>query len=145
MIAPIEPARTNEWSREFGGARTEIGRALAFVESIARTLDLGEDTSYALMLCVEELVSNVLMHNSTLSDRLHLRVTVERRADRIVLTIRDNGAFFDVVNAPVRRLDQTIERVTPGGLGVGLVRKFASSLDYDRIGDDNRVVATFMT
>lgn len=105
---------------------------------------MGEDQSYAVMLCADELVSNAVMHNSELSDRLHLRVTVEAKADRIVLTIEDNGAFFDIVNAPAKRIDQPLDALKPGGLGVGLVKRFASALKYDRIDDRNRVVAEFL-
>lgn len=144
MIAPTQRSQTKEWSREFDGSLSEIARSVAWIESITRDLRLGDDQSYAVMLCADELVSNAVMHNSESSDRLHLRVTVEAMADRIVLTIEDNGVFFDIVNAPAKRVDQPLDALKPGGLGVGLVKRFASALKYDRIDDRNRVVAEFL-
>ncbi|MGJ0507359.1 MAG: ATP-binding protein [Methylocystis sp.] len=145
MIEPAQQSQTGEWSREFDGSLSEISRALAWIESIAGALRLSEDQSYALMLCADELVSNVMMHNGDLSDRLHVRMSVEAKPDRIVLTIEDNGVFFDIVNAPAKQADQPLGEIKPGGLGIGLIKRFASGLRYERIENRNRVVAEFIT
>lgn len=145
MTEPAQHAPTREWSREFDGSLSEIARTVAWVESVARTLQLGEDQTYAMALCADELVSNVLTHNGAKVDRLHVRVTVEAKENCVALTIEDNGVFFDIVNAPAKRVDQPLEALQPGGLGVGLVKRFASSLEYDRIEDRNKTVATFLS
>ncbi len=144
MSEPAQHAPTKEWSREFTGSLSEIAPTVAWVESIANALRLGEDQSYAMTLCADELITNVLTHNGEDVHRLHVRVTVEAKQDCVVLTIEDNGAFFDIVNAPAKRVNPPIEELQPGGLGVGLVKRFASGLRYDRIEDRNRTVAIFL-
>jgi serine/threonine-protein kinase RsbW len=117
LTAPTLPAR--EWRRAFDGDVREVAASLAWLDDILRPLDLPEDQSYALRLCAEELLANVVLHNRDRTP-LHVRITLEAKPDRLALTIEDNGAFFDIVNAPTKRVDQPIDRVQPGGLGVVL-------------------------
>ncbi len=135
------PAR--EWRRAFNGDIREVAAPLAWLDDILRPLDLSEDQSYALRLCAEELLANVVLHNRDRAP-LNVRLTLEAKPDRLALTIEDNGAFFDIVNAPAKQVDQPIDRVQPGGLGVGLVKRFASALKYERTEDGNRVVLEFL-
>jgi serine/threonine-protein kinase RsbW len=62
----------------------------------------------------------------------------------VVLTIEDNGFEFDVVNAPAKEIATSIDGLVPGGLGITLVKRFASSLRYARRANLNIVVAEFV-
>lgn len=146
MTLDARDRRTGEWSREADGVVDEISLSLAWIDSIARGLDLSEDQDYALRLCAEELLTNVVLHNRQSSpdgSALRLRITLAAKADGAVLTIEDSGVPFDIVNAPSRTADQPLDRLQPGGLGVGLVKRFASGLEYQRIQDRNKVIAEF--
>lgn len=137
---------TGEWSCEFDGRFEEVRRTLAWIESRAQGLDLSEDQAYALRLCAEELLTNVVLHNKEKAPDgtpLRVRVTLAVTPDSVALTIEDNGAPFDIVNAPSKTADQPLDLLQPGGLGVGLVKRFASRLKYDRTTDGNKVVAEF--
>lgn len=138
---------TGEWSREVDGVFDEISRSLAWINSIASGLRLSEDQDYALHLCAEELLTNVVLHNKQSAPdgkMLRVRITIAAQPGRVGLTIEDNGVPFDIVNAPSRKADQPLDRLQPGGLGVGLVKRFASRLEYHRTKDHNRVVAVFI-
>jgi anti-sigma regulatory factor (Ser/Thr protein kinase) len=135
-----------EWRRTFDGEREGIRLSLAWIEEIAQGLDLAEDQFYALRLCAEELITNSVLHNAGRArngDRLHLRLTLAAQADRVALTVEDNGAYFDIVSAPAKTADQPLDQLQPGGLGVGLVKRFASRLDYAQTEFGNKVVAAF--
>jgi anti-sigma regulatory factor (Ser/Thr protein kinase) len=60
------------------------------------------------------------------------------------MTVEDNGKPFDVVNAPAHRIDQPLDEVQPGGLGIQLIRNFASSIAYEQAGLGNRVIVEFL-
>jgi anti-sigma regulatory factor (Ser/Thr protein kinase) len=144
-IAGPDPSAA-EWRRTFDGERKEIALSLAWIEEIAEGLDLAEDQFYALQLCAEELITNVVLHNAGVArngDKLQLRLTLAARADRVVLTIEDNGVSFDIVSAPAKTADKPLDQLQPGGLGVGLVKRFASRLDYAQTEFGNKVVAAF--
>jgi serine/threonine-protein kinase RsbW len=145
MLAARETP-TGEWSLEIDGAFDEVRRSLAWIDAQAQALNLSEDHSYALRLCAEELLTNVVCHNKGPCDAggaLRARVTLRATTDRVALTIEDNGVPFDIVNAPSKTADQSLDRIQPGGLGVGLVKRFASKLSYERTPDGNKVVAEF--
>lgn len=137
-----------EWRREFAGAIREVGRALAWVESVTALLGLPEQQTYAILLCVEELATNIVRHGDKASrrDDAPLKFVVSLRAadDRVILTLEDNGDRFDIMKAPTKEMNQQpIECVEPGGLGVLLVRRFASRLAYQETENGNKTIAEF--
>ena len=60
------------------------------------------------------------------------------------MTVEDNARPFNVAQAPAKRVDRRLEQVQPGGLGVQLIKSFASILKYRRTGKGNRVIVEFM-
>jgi anti-sigma regulatory factor (Ser/Thr protein kinase) len=60
------------------------------------------------------------------------------------MTVEDNGRAFDVARAPARVIDQPLDQVEPGGLGILLIKSFASSLEYSRTDAGNRVTVDFI-
>ncbi len=136
-----------EWRREFVGAIHEVSLSIAWVGTVAKSLNADETQAYALQLCVEELVSNIVRHGgATLSSEQRqpfICICVAEKSDRIVLTVEDDGPYFDIKHAPAKRIDQPLEFVRPGSLGINLVKSFSSRLTYERRGNRNRAVAEF--
>lgn len=59
------------------------------------------------------------------------------------MTVEDNGRPFNVAQAPAKAIDPPLERVEPGGLGIHLIKNFASNLQYSRTERGNRVIVEF--
>ena len=53
-------------------------------------------------------------------------------SDKVWAEIRDSGPAFDIRTAAEPALDQTIEEREIGGLGLFLIRQFASEIGYER-------------
>jgi serine/threonine-protein kinase RsbW len=149
-------APQNRWHRVFSGAIPEIAAAASWIESIAADLDLPGRLVFVMQVCLEELMSNIVRHGGVHSSStaylpltdpenpLLISITVDALADRIIMTVEDNGRPFDVAEAAAKRIDQPLEQVQPGGLGIQLLKSFASNLEYCRTEKGNRVVAEFM-
>jgi serine/threonine-protein kinase RsbW len=93
-------------------------------------------------------MSNVVQHGMESSSQvnpgsLSITITVETFQDRTTMTIEDNGRPFDVVHAPSKAIDQPLEQLRPGGLGIHLIKNFASKLSYNRTESGNRVTVEF--
>jgi len=129
----------NCWHRVFNGALLEISSAVSWVESIASELGLPGPQAFAMQVCLEEIMSNAVRHGGSSS----ISVTVKALADRITMTIEDNGHAFDVAQAPGKVIDQPLQEVQPGGLGIQLIKSFASELEYNRTKTGNRVTVEF--
>jgi serine/threonine-protein kinase RsbW len=123
------------------------------MESIAANLDLAESKTYAMQVCLEELMSNIVLHGKAGSSSktlpmdpapLSISIRVDACRDRTVMTVEDNGRPFNVEQAPAKWIDRPLEQLQPGGLGIHLIKSFASNLNYSRTENGNRVVLEFM-
>jgi len=145
----------NSWHRVFSGAIPEIAAAASWIESIAADLNLSGRLVFDMQICLEELMSNIVRHGGVRSSStaylpltdpenpLLISITVDALADRLIVTVEDNGRPFDVAKAAAKRVDQPLEQLQPGGLGVQLIRSFASNLEYRRTEQGNRVIVEF--
>ncbi len=143
----------SEWRRDFPGAMNAVSGAVRWVGSIASDLHLPDGQAYAMQVCLEELMANVAMHGRTpdsqsdggeRAEPLKVSVSVDVTSDRIRLTLEDNGRPFDVSRAPSHGVEGGLDSVRPGGLGIGVIRSFADSLEYSRTDTGNCVIAEFL-
>ena len=153
MPPPQQSLRQDCWHRSFCGAIFEIRSAEEWIESIAADFGLTERQVFAMQVCLEELMSNIIRYGGDSSatwphidpkNPIRISVTVRALADRVRMTVEDNGRAFDVARAPARVIDQPLDQVEPGGLGILLIKSFASSLEYSRTDAGNRVTVDFI-
>lgn len=141
MSAPATTSVT--YRRSFAGSLAEVAETARWADAIAAQHHLGSDQIYAIQVCFEELLINVVKHGGKADP--HIEVAIELAPAGITISIEDDGVPFDVTAAVPRRIETPIEDVMPGGLGIQLVRSFTERLTYCRIGDRNRVAATIAT
>jgi serine/threonine-protein kinase RsbW len=149
-------AAQNSWHRLFSGSMSQIPAAGSWIESIAADLDLPGPRVFAMQVCLEEIMSNIVQHGGAQSSSrsyrpqtdqanpLVISITVSALADRVIMTVEDNGRPFDVAQAPAKGIDQPLDQIQPGGMGIQLIKSFASSFKYRRTGKGNRVIVEFM-
>ena len=131
---------TQTWAREFSGSLAEITAATQWVDQLALKLKLTSDKTYALRLCAEELLTNILSHGGSEAPRIRMTIAM-LPGRRVELVVEDDGKPFDVSAANPRQVGRPIEKAQPGGLGIGLIRNCTDRLNYERAGLGNRVVA----
>lgn len=143
----------NTWRKAFIGTIDDISAAAQWVDKIAAEQQFPEQLIFALQVCLEELLTNVVRHGGAKSSGnlsevpvppLNVEITISTGDQRVSMTVEDNGKPFDVVNAPAHRIDQPLDEVQPGGLGIQLIRNFASSIAYEQAGLGNRVTVEFL-
>ena len=140
------------WRRVFGGSIADVTAASAWVERIAASLKLPGKLTFAMQVCLEELMSNIARHGKVHSfptetdadNPLSISIDIDVLADRIAMTFEDNGRPFDVEKAPAKVVDQPLEQVRPGGLGINLIKSFSHNIEYRRTDAGNRVTVDFM-
>jgi serine/threonine-protein kinase RsbW len=144
---------SNTWRKAFVGTIDGISAAAQWVNTIAADQQFPEQLVFALHVCLEELLTNIVRHGGPESGGdlsevpippLNVEITISTSTQRLSMTVEDDGKPFDVVNAPAHRIDQPLDEVQPGGLGIQLIRNFASTIAYERAGLGNRVVVEFL-
>lgn len=121
----------------------DIPNAVAWIASEAEALGATERQRFGAQLCAEEILVNAMSHGG----RPHVTsiITLEFLDDRLRLSLQDDGAAFDLTEAPARTMDATLEQSEPGGWGVALIRRFADHVHCERHGDSNLVVLDFIS
>jgi serine/threonine-protein kinase RsbW len=128
--------------RSFTGAMSEVIATAQWLDGIAARHDLPTDAVFALHICAEEVLTNILRHSGSSGPRIEVGLAIA--PDRIEFTVEDDGAPFDVTQAVPRKIEGDLLTVEPGGLGVQLIQQFASSLEYGRGRLGNRLVVTIL-
>jgi anti-sigma regulatory factor (Ser/Thr protein kinase) len=112
-----------------------IPRLTHDVAAFLRSAGVDARAVHHVSLVVEELLTNILDHGGGSERPASIALTVE--ADRVSGEIGDWGKPFDPRDAPPPDLTTPLEDRRVGGLGVHLVRRLTTTLDYRRRGNQN--------
>ena len=135
--------------RQGAARRLILRRDLSELALLARWLetqmqpDISPDVVFALTLCLEEAVANIIMHGRAEDEALKIAVEVERASGTLTARIEDNGRRFDPTRVPSPPMANSLREAKVGNLGVDLIRKFASEMRYERRGGCNRLTLRF--
>jgi anti-sigma regulatory factor (Ser/Thr protein kinase) len=124
--------------------RTPDGLLLVapFIDRVVATLKLEQRAEYAVRLCLEEAVANLVMHGQpgTAPDTVELHVSTQ--ASRLSATIEDHCIPFDPRDVPAPTRPANLDEAKIGGLGIHLMRQYATTMEYHRAGTANRLTLT---
>lgn len=123
----------------------ELAQVNAWLATAAARLALPEATIFALDLCLEEAVSNIIRYSlaDAPPEQQAVRLTMSREATLLRLVIEDHGPEFDPLQAPDPQLPTRLEDAAIGGLGIHLMRRFTQSMHYQRHDGINRLSLDF--
>lgn len=118
----------------------DVGAAIAWTGEW--TAALAEDDRFALEVCVEEALANLITHGRAAGGEKAIALTVVADDARAVIEITDGCAPFDLTAAvppPREGADALLE----GGRGLKLIRSFAGDLAYESEPGGNRLTMRF--
>ena len=121
----------------------ELKRLAGWIKAQAQQ-ELSADTSFAIQLCLEEAVANIIMHGGAKADRLKIAIELERNAGTLVASIEDSGREFDPTQFPSPSVAKSLEEAKVGDLGIHLMHSFASDMHYERRDGRNRLTLRFV-
>jgi len=121
----------------------ELERLTVWIEGWAMR-DLSASLSFAVQVCLEEAVANIIMYSITTDDRLEIVVEVERSDRALVASIEDNSSAFDPTQVLRPPVPASLAEAKVGNLGIHLMRSFASGMHYERRDNRNRLTIQFV-
>jgi anti-sigma regulatory factor (Ser/Thr protein kinase) len=128
---------------ELNSQLTELSRVQPWVDGLADRYGLAEDTRFAINLCLEEALANVVLHGYK-SEPGHPVVIRSWASDgALFFAIEDKAAPPFVPLDPGPRKDDNLESMQPGGNGIRLMYRFAGSVSYEELAEGNRVTISF--
>jgi anti-sigma regulatory factor (Ser/Thr protein kinase) len=147
---PESSAHTVEAKLRLGSRLADLAQVAPWVESLAAEHELPPELSFAVDLCLEEALSNVIRHgyNGQPDRPIAIHCTISQPAEgagELVLAIEDQAPHFNPLDAVQDKAasSQTLDDLVPGGQGIRLLRKFAGSLQYEPLPAGNRLTIGF--
>jgi anti-sigma regulatory factor (Ser/Thr protein kinase) len=98
---------------------------------------LSDETVGELEIILEELLVNVISYAYDEAGTGTILVSATVSGSSVTLEFRDRGREFNPLERETPDLDADIEDRPIGGLGIFLVTELASSVTYERVGDEN--------
>lgn len=126
----------------------ELTRVVEWTDRLATTWNLPSSTLFAIQLCFEEAVSNIIRHGfppgpSEVEVNRDVHLSVEQRDSAAVITVADFTPAFDPLSVVARPRPANIEEAVVGGHGIELMRRFAQHLAYEHRDGMNRLTIRF--
>jgi anti-sigma B factor antagonist len=136
------PASSLSFSVQVERSMRGVARVGAWVDELAMLLNLAHRTEYALRLCLEEAVTNIVTHALPVpgvnADTVLLRLIAA--PDKLTVTVQDQCAEYNPLHADAAENDR--EKPSEGGLGVSLMRQHAREVTWSRVATANRLALT---
>jgi serine/threonine-protein kinase RsbW len=99
------------------------------------------DLAFSVNLCLEELITNVIVHGLKDAADRFMQVQLIISDDWLEILLRDDAPRFDpFMQAPEPNLDLDINERPIGGLGVHMVKKLMDEVHADYDGAGNVIV-----
>jgi serine/threonine-protein kinase RsbW len=123
---------------ELRGELSELRRLAEWTNTLAPQV-ISADALFAVQLCLEEAVANIIMHGGTREDRLAIAIELERKGATLVAHIEDTGCEFDPTQFPPLSIAKSLEDAKVGDYGIHLMRCFTTGMHYERQEGRNRL------
>ncbi|MFM8233196.1 MAG: ATP-binding protein [Candidatus Methylopumilus sp.] len=88
-------------------------------------------------LILEELFTNTITHGASDGREVLIQINLNIDEDQLIMTYKDNGIPFNVLELPNPDLTASIEDREVGGLGVYYVRTLSDSVKYEHTEKNN--------
>jgi anti-sigma regulatory factor (Ser/Thr protein kinase) len=122
----------------------DLVRLTEFATQFARRHKLADEECARLLIILDELFSNVVMHGyedpvGKENAEGHVEVALSLEADRLIIEFVDDGRPFDPLASLPPDLDVPAEERSIGGVGIAIVRALVDEAGYRRDGNRNRL------
>ncbi len=119
----------------------EVRRLTRIAASFCLGHRLPDRIANHVCLALDEAVTNVISHGRPHGAASQdIRVRLELRGDVLRIEIRDRCRAFDPLSQARPLQEPAAEDIPVGGLGIHIMRSMVDSVEYERAGDENRLI-----
>jgi len=123
---------------------SEMVQLPVWLQGLASRYVIPEDTEFAMNLCLEEVLSNIIRHGyAGQEDRSVVVHYTTPRSGLHVFVVEDEARHFNPLAAPDLSALSASGEIRVGGQGIRLLRQFANGLEYEPMPAGNRLTLTF--
>ncbi len=138
-----DPAHTIPKRLTLRSRLEDLAMVFPWVESLGEAYTLPDNTIFAMNLCLEEALSNIVRHGYRGDPNQTMTVEFERNGEReAAFVVEDSAPHFRPFDPAVAQEDAAIsslEDLVPGGNGIRLMRQFADRVEWEPLEHGNRL------
>jgi serine/threonine-protein kinase RsbW len=120
-------------------SRSILRTLRAFTREVLERLGLPEVETNMLVLAVDEICSNLIIHAHNGDGNKAITVTILHEGAELVFEIRDQGSYFDFTQYVEPTLEELKDTQRRGGMGLMLVSRIMDTIHYFRDKDGHNV------
>jgi serine/threonine-protein kinase RsbW len=136
--------RTSEARLNLSSRMQDLALVPPWIETLACEYEIPTKMQFAMNLCLEEVLSNIIRHGyASQPDRPIIVRYVPDQNNTSLLIVDDEAPPFNPLVAENSPVEETIDGTRIGGLGIRLVRSFAATLQYEPTQIGNRLTIGF--
>jgi len=110
--------------------RANLKQIRLFVAEALQPLALGEIMLNQLILAVDEICANFIIHSNQEDETKKIKVVVSRQAKQLMFEISDDGLAYNPGNYREPKLKDLIVQRRKGGVGILLVNRIMDKVEY---------------
>lgn len=123
---------------------SELAHLHPWIDRLALRHKIPANTQFAMNLCLEEAISNIIRHGYSGDPDHPIAVRfINPREGFFVFVIEDEAPHFNPVESPELPPLSSLEEFAVGGQGIRLLRRFADALEYQATPAGNRLSIRF--
>ncbi|MEQ8554313.1 MAG: ATP-binding protein [Cyclobacteriaceae bacterium] len=112
-------------------SKTNLTTIRQFVSDLLSGINLNEVESHKLVLAVDEVCANLIIHSNQCNPDKNIDVLVEvDRLKKITFIIKDEGVSFNLNNYKEPSMDEIIASGRKGGVGLILVKRIMDKIEF---------------
>jgi serine/threonine-protein kinase RsbW len=111
-------------------AKANLQQVRNFIIEILKAEKLSDLEVHSMVLAVDEVCANIIIHSNNCSPDQSIEVTLEIKNDRVEYEVIDNGVGFDIRKYPEPDLNEIIKTKRKGGVGLMLVKRIMDEIDF---------------
>lgn len=111
---------------QFSGLKESVRYSRNFLNECNENHRIPSKTAKHIMICSDEIMSNIIMHGH--AKKAHINYKVDNNA--VLLEFEDNGTLYNPLTSESPDITLPARERNIGGLGLLMVKKIASSVEY---------------
>lgn len=101
-----------------------------FIADCLKDTSLSDIEVNALVLAVDEVCANVIIHSAECDNKKTLDVLVDLQKHKLIVEVIDKGLGYDLRKHKMPELNEIIKEKRKGGVGLMLVQKIMDKIDF---------------
>jgi anti-sigma regulatory factor (Ser/Thr protein kinase) len=117
-------------------------RVSQLIDRVEEGYGLPAGVAADLRIALDEVVTNIVNYAYRDGDEHHISIRFEIREGQLMTVVEDDGKAYDPLRAPEPDIGAPLDTRRVGGLGVTFVKGLMDCLNYERVGERNRLTLT---